>query len=150
MLALSFQACGPTLDLSSVLQIEPVSAGWIDAGSFYGQKKLVPVVSVRLKNASDRPLRVLQVNALFRRVGDTAEWGSAFLTAAGSEGLGPHATTDTLALRSQLGYTSDDPGPAMLRNSRFVDARVELFARYQSSQWVRVAELPVTRQLVAP
>jgi hypothetical protein len=150
MLALSFQACAPAVDLSSALEIESISNGWVDAGVVYGKKKLVPAISVRLKNGSDQPLRVLQVNALFRRVGDSDEWGSAFLTAAGSEGLAPHATTQTLALQSRLGYTSEDPGPAMLRNARFIDARVELFARYGSSKWVRLAELPVARRLIAP
>ena len=30
----------------------------------------------------------------------------------------------------------------MLRNSHFVDAEVELFAKYASEQWKRVGEYP--------
>ena len=148
LLVLPLSACGPAIDLSSALLVEPVSSGWLDAGVVYGKKKLVPVVSVRLKNASDHPLPALQVNALFRRVGDSDEWGSAFLTAVGSEGLSPQATTNTLALQSQLGYTGEESSADMLHNSRFVDARVDLFARYGSSQWVRLGELRVARQLI--
>jgi hypothetical protein len=37
----------------------------------------------------------------------------------------------------------------MLNNSQFVDARVELFAKYGPVQWTRLAEYPITRQLLA-
>ncbi len=148
LLTLPLGSCGPSIDLSEALQVEAVSSGWLDAGTVYGKKKLVPAVSVRLTNRSDRTLPVLQVNALFRRAGDNDEWGSAFLTAAGSEGLSPRETTKTLALESQLGYTGEESPPDMLHNSRFVDARVDLFARYGSSQWVRIGAYPITRQLI--
>ena len=148
LLAPPLASCGPSIDLSEALQVETVSSGWLDAGTVYGKKKLVPLVSVRLTNRSDRTLPVLQVNALFRRAGDTDEWGSAFLMAVGSEGLSPRATTRTLALASQLGYTGEESPPDMLHNSRFVDARVDLFARYGSSQWVRIGAYPISRQLL--
>ena len=140
----------PSIDLSEALQVEAVGSGWlVAAGTVYGKKKLVPSVSVRLTNKSDRTLPILQVNALFRRVGDTDEWGSAFLTAVGSEGLSPRATTQTLALKSTLGYTGEESGPDMLHNSRFVDARVDLFAKYGSSKWVPIGAYPITRRLIA-
>jgi len=37
----------------------------------------------------------------------------------------------------------------MLANSQFVDARVELFARYGSTQWARLGQYRVSRQLLA-
>ena len=36
----------------------------------------------------------------------------------------------------------------MLRNSHFVDANVELFAKYGSAQWKRIGQFPVTRRLI--
>lgn len=149
LLALPLASCSRAIDLTEALQVEAVSSGWLDAGTVYGKKKLVPSVSVRLTNTSNQTLPVLQVNALFRRTGDSDEWGSAFLAAVGSEGLSPRATTKTLALESQLGYTGEESGTDMLHNSRFVDARVDLFARYGSSQWVRIGAYPITRQLIA-
>ena len=92
----------------------------------------MPAVSFTLKNASGQKLPVLQVNASFRRVGDADEWGNAYLTAAGSGGLAPGAATGAITLRSQLGYTGIESGPEMLDNSHFVDARVNLFAKYGS------------------
>ena len=102
-----------------------------------------------MKNLSDQKLAALQINALFRRVNENEEWGSGFLTVVGSEGLAPGATTAPMTIRSQLGYTgSDQSRQEMLQNSHFVDAKVELFAKYGSIQWVRVGTYPIERQLL--
>ncbi len=149
LVALLAIGCGPTVDLTQGLQIEILNTGWYDAGIVNGQNKLVPTVIFTLKNVSDRKLVTLQVNALFRRVNESEEWGSGFITAAGSDGLAAGATTPPLTVRSQLGYTgSDQSRQEMLQNSQFVDAKVELFAKYGSVQWVRVGVYPITRQLL--
>jgi len=141
--------CSPAVDLSTSLQVQDYSTGWFDLGVVNGQNKLVPSITFSLKNNSDQKLSTLQVNALFRRVSEKDEWGSGFLTAAGSSGLAPGAATPPLTIRSQLGYTgSEQSREDMLRNSHFVDANVELFAKYGSAQWKRIGQFPVTRQLL--
>ena len=143
-------SCGSRIDLSTGLQVDAISTGWFDAGNVDGKKKLVPGVSFRLKNASDQKLTMLEVNASFRRVGDENEWGKGFATAAGSSGLAPGAATSAITVRSQLGYTGIESGAEMLDNSHFVDARVDLFARYGSTNWTRIGEYPITRRLISP
>ena len=141
--------CGPTVDLTQALHIEVVDTGWFDAGIVNGQNKLVPSLTFTLQNNSNRKLTSLQVNALFRRVTEKDEWGSGFVTAAGSSGLAPGASTPPITIRSQLGYTgSDQSRQEMLSNSHFVDAKVEVFAKYGSAQWTRIGEYPITRKLI--
>jgi hypothetical protein len=145
----SATACGPTVDLTTGLQVTVVNSGWFDLGIINGQSKLVPTVVFTLRNTSDQKLVTLQINALFRRVTENTEWGSGFLTVAGSQGLAPGATSDPITIKSQLGYTgSDQSRQEMLQNSQFVDAKVELFAKYGSTQWVKVGAFPITRQLM--
>jgi len=145
----STAACGPTVDLTTGLQVTIVNSGWYDLGIVNGQNKLVPSITFTLTNVSDQKLTTLQTNALFRRVTEPDEWGSALLTVAGSEGLAPGATTPPLTVKSNLGYTgADQSRQEMLHNSHFVDAKVELFAKYGSTQWVRVGDYPITRQLL--
>lgn len=140
---------GPVVDLTKSLQIEVVETGWYDAGIVNGQNKLVPAAKITVKNNSDQKLVQLQINSLFRHGTDTEEWGSAFITAAGSDGLAPGATTAPLLLKSQNGYTgTDQTRQDMLKNSQFVDARVQLFAKYGSIQWVRMGEHPIKRELL--
>src|SRR6266540_5404010 len=86
-------ACGPAVDLTTGLRLESLTTGWTDTGD--GRtNRLVPAVSFRLKNASDQTLAPLQVNAIFRRAGEEHEWSNAMVTAAGSQGLPPTASTD--------------------------------------------------------
>jgi len=145
----SVAGCGPSVDLTKGLQVTVISTGWFDAGIVHGQNKLVPSITFTLRNVSDQKLSTLQVNALFRRVAENDEWGSGFLTAAGSDGLAPGSTTAPLTVKSPLGYTgSDQSRQEMLQNSHFVDAKVELFAKYGSTQWARLGSYPIARQLV--
>lgn len=149
LFSIAATACGPTVDLTKGLKLTILETGWYDAGIVNGQNKLVPSVAFTLTNLSDQKLVTLQINALFRRISEDKEWGSGFLTAAGSRGLAPGATTGTLVLRSQLGYTgSDQSRQEMLQNSVFVDAKVELFAKYSSIQWVRMGVVPIERKLI--
>jgi hypothetical protein len=145
----STAACGPTVDLTKGLEVTVVNSGWFDLGIVNGQSKLVPTIVFTLRNTSDQKLVTLQVNVLFRRVTENTEWGSGFLTVAGSQGLAPGATSEPITIKSQLGYTgSDQSRQEMLQNSQFVDAKVELFAKYGSTQWVKVGAFPITRQLM--
>ena len=142
-------SCGANVDLTQSLQVVEVSSGWQDVGVVDGQNKLVPSITFRLKNTSEHTLPVLQVNAVFRRQNETEEWGSAYVKVTGSGGLGPGATTEPIKAKSQLGYTGSEPRAVMLSNSQFIDAKVDLFAKYASVQWVRVGERPIDRQLLA-
>jgi len=150
LLALSVSvACGPTVDLTKGLQVTIANSGWYDLGIVNGQNKLVPMVTFTLRNTSDQKLVTLQINALFRRVTENTEWGSGFVTVVGSQGLAPGATTDPVTIKSQLGYTgSEQSRQEMLQNTHFVDAKVELFGKYGSTQWVLLGTYPITRQLL--
>ena len=146
----STAACGPTVDLTKGLPVTIVSSGWYDLGIVNGQNKLVPAVTFTVKNVSDQKLLALQVNAIFRRVGENTEWGNGFLTVTGPSGLAPGATSDPIIVKSQLGYTgSDQSRQEMLANTHFADAKVELFGKYGSTQWILLGSYPITRQLLA-
>ncbi len=147
--AASAAACGPNVDLTKGLQVTVVNSGWYDAGIVNGQNKLVPAISFAVKNISASTLVSLQINALFRRVTEQDEWGSELVIAAGSSGLAAGATTQALTAKSPRGYTgSDQSRMEMLQNSHFVDAKVDLFAKYGSTQWTRIGSYPITRQLL--
>jgi hypothetical protein len=149
-LAACFAAsCERSVDLPSSLLLR-VSSGWVDAPAGGGKTRLVPAISFTIRNGSDRTLSMLQVNALFRRIGDEGEWGSRMVTAAGTVGLAPGAVTAPLTAASPVGYTGTEPRSSLLIHSQFVDASVELFAKYGSANWKRLGRYPISRALLAP
>jgi hypothetical protein len=141
-------SCGPTVDLTKGLQVTDVSTGWWDAGIVNGQNKLVPSITFKFKNVSGQTLDVLQANVVFRRVTEDKEWGSSFVKITGTEGLTPGATTPSQTVRSQLGYTGSEARQQMLANAQFVDAKIELYAKYGAIQWQKVGEYSVPRTLL--
>jgi hypothetical protein len=145
----SFAGCGPTVDLTKGLQVSIVDSGWYDLGIVNGQNKLVPSVTFKFKNVSDQKLDILQANVVFRRVTEDKEWGSSFVKITGSEGLAPGATSESQTVKSQLGYTGSEPRQQMLANAQFVDAKIQVFAKYGSTQWQKVGEFAVPRTLIS-
>jgi len=141
-------ACQQSPDPVAALEPVEVVTGWFDAGIENGKNKLVPSVSLKLHNKADAPLRSVQINAIFRRVGEQEMWGEHFGWAVQREPLAPGATTVPIVLRSALGYTGEQPRLQLLQHSQFIDAKVELFLKQGSRTWAKLAEYPVERTLL--
>ena len=54
VLAFGTAACGPEVDVAKALELNVVNSGWFDAGIINGQNKLVPAVTITIKNHSDQ------------------------------------------------------------------------------------------------
>ena len=141
--------CNRGVDPITALEPTEVVTGWYDAGIVEGNlNKLVPSISLRLRNKSADPVRSVQINAIFKRVNETEMWGEHFGWAVQGESLPPGGTTNDLVLRSGLGYTGGQPRLQMLQNKEFVDAKVEIFLKQGSRVWAKLAEFPIERQLL--
>ena len=141
--------CRRSADPVTILEPTDVVTGWYDAGIVEGNmNKLVPSISLRLRNTSNEPVRSVQINAIFKRVNETEMWGEHFGWAVQRDALPPGGVTGDLVLRSGLGYTGEQPRLQMLQNKEFVDARVEIFLKQGSRVWAKLAEFPIERQLL--
>jgi hypothetical protein len=137
------------VDVAKALEITDVTTGWYDAGVENGMNKLVPTVGLRLKNVTDEPLTYVQLNAVFRRVGESEVWGGSLeRRAIGGQGLAPGQVTDRFELRSDLGYTSVEPRARMLSHSLFKDANVKVFAKHGGQQWAPLGEWNIEREVL--
>ena len=148
ILLLSAVGC-QRVDPVAVLEPTDVVTGWYDAGIVEGSlNKLVPSISLKLRNKSSDSVRSVQINAIFKRINETEMWGEHFGWAIQGEPLAGGATTGDIVLRSGLGYTGEQPRLQMLQNKEFVDAKVEIFLKQGSRVWAKLAEFPIERQLL--
>lgn len=151
-LAIGAAACGgPTVDLSTGLEVLDVSTGWHDDGVVGGDSKLVPRIDFKLKNVSDQPLDALQVNCVFRQDSDNDPkfFDEGFKPITRDSGpLQPGETTRLLSVKSNFGYKAPEARAEILKNAHFVDAKVEVLAKYSNVQWKRIAEYPIERRLI--
>ena len=141
-------ACG-SRDVQADLRIVNVKTGWYDAGVVGGQNKLVPSISLELQNVSQEEIASVQLNAVFRRVGEVESWGDHFVRAIDTSGLAAGANTMPIVLRSTFGYTGSQARAQMLQNKEFVDASVEVFGKHGSRPWAKMGEYPIGRNLLA-
>ena len=142
-------SCGSSTDAVAALEPLDVMTGWFDDGIIEGGKnKLVPSVTLKLRNKSSDPLRSVQINAIFRRVGEPEMWGEYFGWAIPREPLPAGAQTNLLVMRSTLGYTGTQPRMQLLQNKDFVDVKVEIYLKRGSKVWAKLAEYPIQRQLL--
>ena len=131
------------------LRIVGARSGWYDFGvQPDGDTKLVPSISFELENVSDRDIASVQLNAVFKRVGEDESWGEHFVRGIDAEGLAAGAVSDSLVLRSTLGYTGPQTRDQMLLNQQFVDARVEIFGKHGRRMWIKMAEFRIGRELL--
>ena len=146
---LASAACGQKpQDITKLLSVGDVRTGWYDAGVENGLNKLVPSVVLTLTNSGGESISNVQLNAVIRRVGETEEWGGAYMKVVGANGLAAGSSTKPIVLRSNLGYTGIEPRAQMLKNKQFVDAHVQVFVKHGGEQWVKLGEWPVARELL--
>lgn len=150
LLALACLRCGRNIEVEKALAVIDVQTGWYDAGiQSDGKNKLVPSISLRLRNVSSGPVGSVQLVAIFRRVNEPqVAWGEHFARAIERDGLAEGASTNPIVLRSNLGYTGTQPRMQMLQNREFVDAKVEIFGRHGSRGLAKMGEYPIDRQLL--
>ncbi len=147
LIVLAATGCSEPVDIAKAVQVDVATSGWRVAGVVDGKNKIVPSVSLTLKNVSGQTLNAVQANAVFRLASTNAEIGADFRPVSGSGGLPAASSTQKITLKSALGYTGTDPVNEMLNNSHFNDAKVEVFVKAGSGQWTRVGEYPIARQL---
>jgi len=150
LLAAALLAACESREVQKDLRLVNVHTGWYDSGIVEGGlNKLVPSISLELENVSERDIASVQINAVFRRVGEEeVSWGDHFVRAIDSSGLRAGSATTPIVLRSSFGYTGSQARIQMLQNKEFVDAKVEIFGKHRSKPWVKMAEFQIDRQLL--
>jgi len=150
LLSLAAAGCRGPLDVPAALAVTDVASGWFDAGlDPLGRNKLVPSVAFRLANETDDIVRYLQVNAVFRRLGEDEEWGNAYVRVVGTEGIEVGRASQVLRLESGRGYTGEQSHAEILAHRDFVDVQMDIYVKHRGDQWVLLDTVDVDRQLLA-
>jgi hypothetical protein len=148
-IVVSLSALRRPLDTSETISVIRANTGWVASEAATGKTKLVPSVTLTLKNVGHQQIAAVHVLARFSRAGGAQPWGDAHVRVVGSRGLPPGAVTAVLKLRSQAGYTGPEFPAQMLRNPHFIDASAEVLFKHGSSNWMNLGEWPIERALLS-
>ncbi len=144
LLALAATGCSKPIDLKQSARLTEVSTGWFDAGVTNGQNKLVPSITFRIARDPGTEVPALALNVAFRFTGDEDSSEDVYVQRVDFAG----DTTAPITVRSNFGFTGEQPRAEMLTHSQFRDMAARVFAKQNSSQWVALGDIKVARQLI--
>jgi hypothetical protein len=140
-------SCGPGVDLTQALAVTDVQTGWYDNGPRAGGSHVVPSITFRLTNESDRPITSVQLAVQFWRDGDDGMWDEALVTGIGPEALEPGASTEPILVRLGVGYNQPGPLADIFDNREFRDATARIFGR-RSGRIMPLDEFRIDQRII--
>jgi len=137
-------------DLEGAFEIVDMETKWVKKAyqPWPPVLKIVPALSFRVKNISEKPLKYVYFNANFRFQDDFQNLGDAFLEAIRGKPLMPGETSDPILLKSNYGYEGKNlehikTNPVFL--TKVVKAK--LFAKSQGSQYIPLGEWEISKKI---
>ena len=141
-------ACEPAIDLAASLKFIPTLTGYYDNGlNAQKENHYLPSITFQLRNEGDMPLSNVDMSVAFWKVGEDGETDSKYIRGIGSTALAPGATTETITVRSTVGYTSPIFGSQIFSHSRFKDMVVKVFAK-RRGKTTKLGELPIEQRVL--
>jgi len=134
-------------DPAKELEVRDLETYWAVDAPKGDTQYISPVVRFHLRNRSTGPERSIQAQAVFRRVGEESEWGSAWRQVTPAKKPLQAGEETFVELQSDAHYYSTGEPQSMFQHRLFKDARVEVFVRAGSSGWTKMAETAVERRI---
>ncbi|MGB9893523.1 MAG: hypothetical protein ACPLRA_03855 [Candidatus Saccharicenans sp.] len=137
-----------TEELKNSMEIVEVQTKWVskEYRAWPPKLVLVPVISFRVKNVSDKPLYYINFNAIFKFKGETKNLGDNFLAAIRKKPVPPGGLSDPITLKSNYGVEGKTLD-SFKNNPYWKPVVVQLFARAHGSDFVLLGEWEVSREI---
>ncbi|MFQ6038125.1 MAG: hypothetical protein ACE5LV_05855 [Candidatus Aminicenantales bacterium] len=137
-------------ELQGAFEIIDVETKWVEKlyQPWPPRLVLVPAISFRIKNISDKPLKYVYFNANFKVRDDISNLGDGFIEAIRGEPLMPGETSEPILLKSNFGF--DGSNLEHFKTSPFFQSKVvdvKLFAKSQGSQYIPVGEWEISKTI---
>lgn len=135
-------------EIKSSIEIVDVETEWVS--KFYQpwppKLVLVPSISFRVKNISNKPLRYINFNAIFKFKDDFENLGDNFLAAIRNKPVMPGEKSEVITLKSNYGVEGKTLA-SFKDNPHWRIVFVRLFVQSKGSQFVLLGEWEVSRKI---
>ncbi len=135
-------------ELEASIEVMEVETKWVEKYYQPWPPKLilVPSISFRIKNLTDKPLKYVNFNANFRFMDDYENLGDSFLAGIRGVPVQPGEKSDIIFLKSNYGVEGKSL-TSFENNSRWKLVRVKLFAQSKGSQFIDLGEWDISRKI---
>ena len=135
-------------ELKASIEITDVETKWVKKAYQPWPPKLiiVPAISFRVKNITDKPLRYINFNTNFRAKDDSEILGNCFLAAIRGEPVMSGELSKVILLKSNYGVEGTSLN-AIKSNPHWKTYFVELFVLSKGSQHVPLGEWDISKKI---
>jgi len=135
-------------ELDEAIEIVDVETKWVEKYYQPWPPKLilVPAISFRVKNLTDKPLNYINFNANFRFKADYENLGDSFLAAIRKEPIPPEGLSKVITLKSNYGVEGKTKD-SFKDNPHWRIVIIKLFASSKGSQFARLGEYEVSKKI---
>ncbi|MDI6846185.1 MAG: hypothetical protein QME28_08625 [Candidatus Saccharicenans sp.] len=135
-------------ELKNSIEVVEVETKWVskEYRAWPPKLVLVPVISFRVKNISEKPLSYVNFNAIFRFKGEEKNLGDCFLAAIRKKPVMPGEVSDVITLKSNFGVEGKTL-ESFKNNPYWKPVIVRLFARAHGSEFVLLGEWEVSKNI---
>jgi len=135
-------------DLGESIEVMDVKTSWVE--KYYQpwppRLILVPSITFRVKNITDKPIKYINFNANFRFEDDYENLGDAFLAAVRGEPIPPGEKSETIHLKSNYGIEGKTLA-SFEDNPHWKPVIVKLYAQSQGSQFLPLGQWQVSKKI---
>jgi hypothetical protein len=137
-----------TEELKKAIEVTDVETKWVskEYRAWPPKLVLVPVISFRVKNVSDKPLRYVNFNAIFKFKGEKQNLGDNFLAAIRKKPVMPGEKSKVITLKSNFGVEGKNLN-SFENNPQWKPVVVQLFTRSLGSDFVLLGEWEVSKTI---
>jgi hypothetical protein len=135
-------------ELNEAIEIVDVETKWVEKYYQPWPPKLilVPAISFRVKNLTDKPLNYINFNSNFRFKADYENLGDAFLAAIRKEPIPPEGLSEVITLKSNYGVEGKTVD-SFKDNPHWRIVIVKLFASSKGSQFTQLGEYEIAKKI---
>lgn len=135
-------------EVKASLELLDVDTKWVKKFYFPWPQKLIlsPAISFRVKNLTDKPMRYLYFNAIFKYESMPENLGDRLYPAFQKEPLMPGEVSDTILMACNFGVEGKNLA-YFKGNPAWKTADVKLFVRPTGTQYVLFGEWEVSKKI---
>lgn len=139
----------PTIEeLKTYFEISDMKTKWVE--KYYQpwppKLTLVPAISFRVKNLTDKPLQYVYFNAIFKQKNDVENLGDDLLVTFQKKPLMPGEVSDVISMKSNFGVEGKLLSD-FKNNPAWKTTLLKLFVKLKGSRYAPLGEWEISREI---
>jgi len=133
--------------IKNSIKVKLVKTQWVRKYQKSGKVRIVPTITVKIKNTGNEPLKYLALNVVFELEDFNQELGSGYKLALQRKSLKPGSISKEIKIECNHGYTASSVKAFFENYSNWRTAWAKLFIKWKSSNYVAFGEYKIKRQI---